>query len=124
MCPEECTLGGYRIPKSASVIVSQYVMHRDPRFYANPTRFDPARWTDSFERDLPRFAYFPFGGGPRLCIGAAFATMEATLVLAILAQRFRFYVDPTCEVVPQPSITLRPKNGLRLRLEARQARRA
>jgi cytochrome P450 len=124
MCPEECTLGDFRIPKRASVIVSQYVMHRDPRFYANPTRFDPARWTESFERDLPRFAYFPFGGGPRLCIGASFASMEAALVLAILTQRFRFYVDPTCEVVPQPSITLRPKNGLRLRLEARQARRA
>ena len=110
MCPAACSLGGYRIPKRASVILSQWVMHRDPRYFPEPTRFHPARWTDSFERDLPRFAYFPFGGGPRLCIGAAFATMEATLVLAILAQRFRFYVDPTCEVVPQPSITLRPKN--------------
>jgi len=119
MCPAECTLGGCRIPKSASVILSQYVMHRDPRFFSEPTRFDPSRWTESFERDLPRFAYFPFGGGPRLCIGASFATMEATLVLAILAQRFRFQLDPTCEVVPQPSITLRPKFGLRLRLEAR-----
>jgi len=96
MCPAACTLGGYRIPKGASVILSQWVMHRDPRYFANPTRFDPTRWTDSFERDLPRFAYFPFGGGPRLCIGAAFATMEATLVLAILSQRFRFHVDPTC----------------------------
>ena len=124
MCPAACSLGGYRIPKRASVILSQWVMHRDPRYFPEPTRFHPARWTDSFERDLPRFAYFPFGGGPRLCIGAAFATMEATLVLAILARRFRFHVDPTCEVVPQPSITLRPKNGLRLRLEARQARRA
>ena len=119
MCPAACSLGGYRIPKRASVILSQWVMHRDPRYFAEPTRFHPARWTDSFERDLPRFAYFPFGGGPRLCIGAAFATMEATLVLAILAQRFRFHLDPTCEVVPQPSITLRPKNGLRLRLESR-----
>jgi cytochrome P450 len=119
MTPAACTLGGYRIPKSASVILSQWVMHRDPRYFPEPARFHPARWTDSFERDLPRFAYFPFGGGPRLCIGAAFATMEATLVLAILAQRFRFHLDPTCEVVPQPSITLRPKNGLRLRLEAR-----
>jgi len=119
MCPAACSLGGYRIPKRASVILSQWVMHRDPRYFPDPTRFDPNRWTDSFERDLPRFAYFPFGGGPRLCIGAAFATMEATLVLAILAQRFRFHLDPTCEVVPQPSITLRPKNGLRLRLESR-----
>ena len=119
MCPAACSLGGYRIPKRASVILSQWVMHRDPRYFPEPTRFHPARWTDSFERDLPRFAYFPFGGGPRLCIGAAFATMEATLVLAILAQRFRFHLDPTCEVVPQPSITLRPKNGLRLRLESR-----
>jgi len=123
MCPAACTLGGYRIPKSASVILSQWVMHRDPRYFADPTRFDPTRWTESFERDLPRFAYFPFGGGPRLCIGAAFATMEATLVLAILAQRFRFHVDPACEVVPQPSITLRPKHGLRLRLEARSSPR-
>jgi cytochrome P450 len=121
MCPAECTLAGYRIPKRASVIVSQWVMHRDPRYFAEPTRFDPARWTESFESDLPRFAYFPFGGGARLCIGAAFATMEATLMLAILAQRFRFHVDPTCEVATQPSITLRPKNGLRLRLEARRA---
>ncbi|MGB6430423.1 MAG: cytochrome P450 [Candidatus Acidiferrales bacterium] len=119
MCPAECTLGGYRIPKGASVILSQYVMHRDPRFFTEPARFDPSRWTDSFERDLPRFPYFPFGGGPRLCIGAGFASMEATLVLAILAQRFRFHLDPSCEVVPQPSITLRPKHGVRLRLESR-----
>jgi cytochrome P450 len=120
MSAAECQLGGYRIPKRSSVILSQWVMHRDPRYFPDPTRFDPNRWTDSFERDLPRFAYFPFGGGPRLCIGAAFATMEATLVLAVVAQRFRFHLDPTCEVVPQPSITLRPKNGLRLRLESRK----
>jgi cytochrome P450 len=124
MCPTECTLAGYRIPKRASVIVSQWVMHRDPRYFTEPTLFDPTRWTEAFERDLPRFAYFPFGGGPRFCIGAAFATMEATLMLAILAQRFRFHVDPTCEVIPRPSITLRPKNGLRLRLEARGAQSA
>jgi cytochrome P450 len=124
MCPAKCTLAGYRIPKSASVIVSQWVMHRDPRYFTEPTRFDPTRWTEAFERDLPRFAYFPFGGGSRICIGAAFATMEATLMLAVLAQRFRFHVDPTCEVIPRPSITLRPKNGLRLRLEARGAQGA
>ncbi|MGC1187044.1 MAG: cytochrome P450 [Candidatus Acidiferrales bacterium] len=122
MCPAECVLGGYRIPKRASVILSQWVMHHDPRYFTDPALFNPSRWTESFERDLPRFAYFPFGGGPRLCIGAGFATMEATLVLAILAQRFRFHVDPTCEVVPRPSITLRPRNGVRLRLEARAAR--
>jgi cytochrome P450 len=89
-------------------------MHRDPRFYSDPEKFDPDRWTAENTQRLPRFAYFPFGGGPRLCIGASFAMMEATLLLAAIAQRFQLRLVPGQSIVPVPSITLRPKNGIRV----------
>ncbi len=120
LAAEECVIGGYRIPRRTSVLASQWVLHRDPRYYPDPERFDPDRWTETFQKNLPRFAYFPFGAGPRMCIGASFATMEATLMLAVLAQRFRFRIaDPTEKVLPLPSITLRPKSPVRITLSAR-----
>lgn len=107
------------IPAGAEVGVSPWVMHREAQFYPAPLTFQPDRWTPEFEAGLPRYAYFPFGGGPRLCIGNTFALMEASLVLATIAQRFRIEVPQPDRVVPDPSLTLRPKGGLRVRLQAR-----
>jgi cytochrome P450 len=89
-------------------------MHRDARFFENPERFDPDRWSGDFAKRLPRFAYFPFGGGPRQCIGNAFATMEAVLCLATIAQRFRLDVSSDDRLHLVPTVTLRPKHGLRV----------
>lgn len=112
---EAWEVGGYRLPAGAPIIMSQYVTHRDARFWERPDDFLPERWLPrDFERSLPRYAYFPFGGGPRVCIGQAFAQMEAALLLATLAPgfRLRLLAPPRFE----PSITLRPKGGLRMRL--------
>ena len=93
-------------------------MHRDERYFPDAPRFDPSRWTEAFERSLPRFAYFPFGGGPRYCIGQTFATAEAALVLATLCQRFTFAPDPTFRLELNPGITLRPRAGVRVIVNA------
>jgi cytochrome P450 len=108
----DCEIGGYHVPAGANVVMSQWIMHRDPRFYSHPEDFDPERWSSESSQRLPKFAYFPFGGGPRLCIGASFALMEATLLLATIAQRFQLRLQAGYPVVPTPSITLRPKNGI------------
>lgn len=109
---QETDLGGHRVTAGTVVIVSQWVMHRDPRFFADPERFDPARWSDGLAKRLPRYAYFPFGGGPRGCIGSRFAMMEAVLLLATIAQEVRFTLASDQAVVVSPSITLRPKDGV------------
>lgn len=113
---EDVSIGGYVIPKGADVAMSQYAVHRDPRWYANPERFVPERWTPEFTKQLPKFAYFPFGGGPRLCIGQQFAMMESMLMLATITQRFDLELMPGQRIVPQPSITMRPKYGLKMRV--------
>jgi cytochrome P450 len=110
----DCTVGGIRVPKGTNLFMSQWVMHHDPRYFPDPDTFDPDRWTPEFERNLPRFAYFPFGGGPRYCIGQTFALAEAALVLATLCRRFSFAPDPTYRLELWPSITLRPRHGIRL----------
>jgi cytochrome P450 len=111
--------GPYALEPGALVFISQWTMNRDPRYYADPERFDPLRWTPDAVATRPKFAYFPFGGGPRLCIGEQFAWMELTLLLALLARRWRARPAPGPEVVLQPVITLRPKHGIPMRLEAR-----
>jgi cytochrome P450 len=110
----EIEIGGYRLPKGSNVVMSPWIMQRDPRFFDHPEQFDPDRWTAQTAQQLPRFAYFPFGGGPRLCIGASFAVMEANLLLATIAQRFHLTLVPGHPVVPQPGITLRPRHGMRM----------
>jgi cytochrome P450 len=110
----DCSIGGVTVKKGTCLFMSQWVMHRDSRYFPNPEVFDPARWTDEFERSVPRFAYFPFGGGPRYCIGQSFAMAEAVLTLSALCRRFSFVPDPMFKLELWPSITLRPRNGLRL----------
>jgi cytochrome P450 len=114
-------IGGYKIPAGANVVMSQWVMHRNPSYFAEPEKFDPGRWQSEHFQRLPRFAYFPFGGGPRQCIGATFAMMEATLLLATIAQRFQLRTMPGQALTPVPSFTLRPKYGLLMGLHARQS---
>jgi cytochrome P450 len=115
---QDCAIGGYRIPAGGQVWMIPWSMHRDPRYFDQPERFDPDRWSGDLAERLPKFAYFPFGGGPRLCIGQAFASMEAVLLLCTIFQRFRLDVVPGFRVVPYPGVTLRPRHGLQMRLGA------
>jgi len=109
-------LGEYELPAETNVLMSQLITHRDARYFPEPERFDPDRWDASDPRNLslPRFAYFPFGGGPRVCVGAGFAMMEAVLLLATMAQSFTLAVVPGQSVKYLPSVTLRPKSGIRM----------
>ena len=116
---EDAEIAGYRIPKGTGVSLSQWVVHRDPRWYEDPEEFRPERWENDLMKRLPRFAYFPFGGGPRMCVGNNFALMEAALLLAAIAQRFRLRLVPGHPVVLFPTITLRPRYGIRMTLEER-----
>lgn len=109
---EETSIGGQRIEKGTTVMMSPWVSHRDAVFFDNPDVFDPDRWTSERAKQIPRFAYFPFGGGPRVCIGAAFAMMETTIILAMMAARFNFRLINEDEVLPRASMTLRPRNGM------------
>ena len=103
----------------STALISQWVVHRSPRYHHDPQRFDPDRWATGYEKKLLRFAYFPFGGGPKQCIVAGFAMTEARLVLATVAQRFRMEPAPGQAVEPYASITLRPKEGIRMTLSKR-----
>ena len=112
-------VGKYYVPAGAIILLSQYVMHHDERYYPEPDRFDPDRWTPGARAALPKYAYFPFGGGPRLCIGEQFAWMEGILLIATLAQKWKMRLVPGHPVKLQPLITLRPKHGMRMTLERR-----
>jgi cytochrome P450 len=116
---EPFTLGPHTFPAGTQVLMSQWVVHRDPRFYDRPDQFLPERWLDGRTKGLPPFAYFPFGGGPRLCIGKPFALMEAVLVLAVTASRFRLELVEGHPVEPEPLITLRPRYGLKMTVRRR-----
>ena len=112
-------LGGYRIPAGAGLVSPPFIVQRDVRWFDDPLEFRPDRWTPEFRENLPRFAYFPFGGGPRLCIGAGFAWMEAKLVLATLGQRWSMRHDPQHKIELLPLVSLRPKGGMPMYLERR-----
>ena len=107
-------VGGYTLPPRTIVLMCPYVMQRDARFYEAPTAFRPERWTPAFKAGLPQFAYFPFGGGARRCIGESFAWMELVLVTATIAQQWSLRLVPGHPVVPQPVVTLRMKHGLKM----------
>jgi cytochrome P450 len=115
---QEVLIGGYEIPRGSLVVVNTYALHRDARFFPDPERFDPERFAAGWEERIPRYAYLPFGGGLRVCIGNGFAMMEAILVVATLAQRWRFLLEPEPKVVPVQLVTLRPKDGIRMKLKA------
>jgi cytochrome P450 len=114
---EAHTIGGYVIPRGGVILMNQYVTHRDPRWYPDPEKFDPGRWAG--ENDRPKFVYFPFGGGPRQCIGENFAWMEGVLLLSTLAQRWCMRLDRNQRIGLRPVLTLRPKYGMRMLLQAR-----
>jgi cytochrome P450 len=116
---EDHSLGGYPVPKNTGIAAVTWIVHRDPRWYTDPEQFLPERWEGDLLKKNPRFAYFPFGFGPRQCIGNSFALMEAALVIATLARRFRFTPLPGQPIVPLPSITLRPRHGLQVRVTPR-----
>ncbi|MGB3061916.1 MAG: cytochrome P450, partial [Anaerolineae bacterium] len=109
----------YHIPAGAVVGISPYVMHHLPAYWPDPERFDPQRFAPDAVHERPRFAYMPFGGGPHQCIGNSFALMEATLLLASVAQRYRLRLPTGAVVTPQPKATLRTAGGLPMLLEAR-----
>ena len=116
---DDYQLGDYVAPARSILVMSPYLMQRDPRFYTDPGRFDPDRWTPEFRAALPKFAYFPFGGGPRQCIGESFAWMELILLTATISQQWRLRLVPGHPVVPQPLITLRAKHGMRMTVNKR-----
>jgi cytochrome P450 len=117
-------LGEYVVPARTILVMSPFVTQRDARFYPNPERFDPDRWTSEFRATLPKFAYFPFGGGPRQCIGESFAWMELILLVATIAQQWRLQFVPGHPVVPEPVVTLRTKHGMRMTMHRRHPERA
>lgn len=117
----DCEIGGYQIRAGTQVFMFQWATQRDPRFYDEPEAFRPERWTADFIERLPKYAYFPFGGGPRACIGASFATMEIILCLAAIGQKFRLELDPNHSVRIYPAMSLRPKDGIKVQVQPRKA---
>jgi cytochrome P450 len=120
MAIDDHELAGYPVPKGTGVAALPWVVHRDPRWYENPEQFLPERWEGDLLKKIPRFAYFPFSFGARQCIGNAFALMEANLVLATIAQQYRFRLVNGHAVAPLASITLRPRRGLHVVPESRR----
>ncbi|HKN74194.1 MAG TPA: cytochrome P450 [Candidatus Acidoferrum sp.] len=118
---EDHEIAGYTVPKGSGVSFAQWTVHRDARWYDAPEEFRPERWEGDLLKRNPKFAYFPFGGGPRQCIGNSFALMETALILATIARQYRFRLVEGHPVVPLASITLRPRYGIRAVLEARPA---
>jgi cytochrome P450 len=117
---EEIEIAGYVVPRKSLVLMSQFVMHRDARYFHDPLRFAPNRWLAEERDSRPQFSYFPFGGGPRRCIGEGFAWMEGILLIAALAQKWQMRLVPNHTVALKPVITLRPKYGMRMKLIRRQ----
>lgn len=113
-------LGGYPVRKGTTIFMSQWVSHRDPRYFGpDPESFRPERWLDGLASRIPKYAYYPFGGGPRVCIGNTFALMEAAILLAGVGQHYHFTLDPEPQVGLNPQITLLPKNGIPATLKKR-----
>jgi cytochrome P450 len=118
---EDCEIGGYSVPAGTTVGMSQWVMHRDPRFFEDPEAFIPDRWLDGLAKRLPRYAYFPFGGGQRMCIGSSFALLEAVLVIATMLPAMHLSLVSQQAVVPWPTFLLQPKDGVTMRVMRRSS---
>ncbi|MGQ0503963.1 MAG: cytochrome P450, partial [Myxococcaceae bacterium] len=111
---EDDQVAGYQVPSGGNVIISPYLLHRDPRFWESPDHFDPERFSPEAEKTRARFSYLPFGGGPRICIGNEFALMEAQLILSAIVQRYWLRLVPGQKIELEPTITLRPRDGIRV----------
>ena len=118
-CEEDCTIGEHFVPAMTNVLMSQWVVHRDERWFPAPEEFLPDRWTAEFSQSLPKYAYFPFGGGPRACIGKEFAMLEATLILATMAQRIELSLIDQEPMSILPAVTLRPEKEMGMRVRVR-----
>jgi cytochrome P450 len=116
---EETEIGGFRVPRNTQLFAFQWVTHRDPRYFDRPDEFDPDRWATDSIQNLPKYAYFPFGGGPRQCIGNYFAMMEVVLLMATIGQRFKFSLDEGHKVEVLPVLSLRPRNGIKVVIQGR-----
>lgn len=116
---KDLELGGYRVKRGYTVLMSQWVSHRDPNYFPAPESFRPERWEGGLAKRIPKFAYYPFGGGQRICIGNSFALMEAAIILAAVGQRYRFTLDDDAEIAFKPQITLMPKSGIPATLQRR-----
>jgi cytochrome P450 len=113
----EVELGGYRIPRGTWLFISPYTTHRDPRYFSDPERFDPDRFSPGRQQLIPKFAYIPFGGGPRICVGNHFSFTLLTMALATIGQRFRISLrDKSAKIMPDPSLALRPRGGVIIKL--------
>jgi len=112
-------IGKYLLPPRTLLMMSQWIMHRHARYFPDPDRFDPERWTPEARSSRPKFSYFPFGGGPRQCVGEGFAWTESILLLVTLAQHWAMRLVPGHPVEPQPRLTLRPKYGMKMVLKKR-----
>ncbi len=113
-------VGGYTIPKGSTIMTSMYVLHHDPRFWDDPETFKPERFSTANEESISKYAYFPFGGGPRVCIGNQFAMMEAQLVLATILQRYSLSLIPNQNIQLNPLVTLRPEPDIQMRILERE----
>ncbi|MBF2017930.1 MAG: cytochrome P450 [Rivularia sp. T60_A2020_040] len=116
---EDYQVDGYQIPAGCVVMISQWVMHRHPKYFENSEEFIPERWENDLEKRLPKGVYIPFGDGPRICIGKGFAMMEAVLLVATIAQKYQLKLVENHPIVPQPSITLRPEHGIKVEIRKR-----
>lgn len=116
---KDCEIGDCLIPAGCSIIISQWVMHRSPKYFENSEVFQPERWENDLEKRLPKGVFIPFGDGPRICIGKGFALMEAVLLLVTIAQKYQLSLVPDHNIIPQPSITLRPQSGIKMVLSKR-----
>ncbi len=115
---KDCQIGQYFIPAGSQVVLPQWVVQRDARFFDSPDEFIPDRWTNEFEQKLHKYAYFPFGGGGRICIGRSFAMMEAAMILIIIAQKFEIILDSNDKIEPLPLVLLRPQSDLKVTLKS------
>jgi cytochrome P450 len=115
----DCEIGGYPVRSGSQVLMFPWATQRDPRFFNEPETFEPDRWSEEFINQLPKYAYFPFGGGPRACIGNYFAMMELVLLMATIGQRFRFSLVPGHSVSLLPAMSLRPRDGIRVVVHSR-----
>ncbi|MDB6123052.1 MAG: Cytochrome [Pedosphaera sp.] len=117
---EDSLPSGLTLPANSEVIMVQFVCHRNPKYFPEPERFNPDRFDPAVKKEWPQFAYFPFGAGPRFCIGESFARMEAALLIATFLQQFTFDLVPGQDIVPEPLITMRPRHGIMMRIKKRQ----